>query len=70
MWLKNNGNGNSIATIEMVQKKLDAALNLIEKLEFYVNRLEKLNVQSEGKENETIIAWTQNAFTGEQNACK
>ena len=56
MWLKNNGNGNSIATIEMVQKKLDAALNLIEKLEFYVNRLEKLNVQSEGKENETIIA--------------
>jgi hypothetical protein len=56
MWLKNNGNGNSIATIEMVQKKLDAALNLIEKLEFYVNRLEKLNVQSEGKENETITA--------------
>tara|TARA_R100001377_G_scaffold74866_1_gene51234 strand:- start:28 stop:405 length:378 start_codon:yes stop_codon:yes gene_type:complete len=55
MWT-NNGNGDSIATIEKVQAKLDEALDLISKLEFYVNRLEKLNVQSEGRENETIIA--------------
>ena len=48
MWI-NNGNGKAIATLEMVQGKLDAALDLIEKLEYYVNRLEKLNQQSEGR---------------------
>ena len=51
MWI-NKGNGNSIATLEMVQAKLDAALDLIEKLEYYVNRLEKLNQQSEGRHEE------------------
>jgi hypothetical protein len=48
MWI-NNGNGKAIATLEMVQGKLDAALDLIEKLEYYVVRLEKLNQQSEGR---------------------
>ena len=51
MWI-NNGNGKAIATLEMVQGKLDAALDLIEKLEYYVNRLEKLNQQSEGRIHE------------------
>ena len=51
MW-RNKGDGNSIATLEMVQAKLDAALDLIEKLEYYVNRLEKLNQQSEGRHEE------------------
>ena len=53
MWM-DNGNGNSLATLETVQAKLDAALDLISKLEYYVNRLEKLNQQSEGRENEEI----------------
>ena len=57
MWMNNKGNGNSLATLETVQAKLDDALDLISKLEYYVNRLEKLNhQQSEGRENETIIA--------------
>ena len=51
MWI-NKGNGNSIATLEIVQAKLDDALDLISKLEYYVNRLEKLNQQSEGRKNE------------------
>ena len=51
MW-RNKGDGNSSATLEMVQAKLDAALDLIEKLEYYVNRLEKLNQQSEGRHEE------------------
>lgn len=55
MWIK-NGNGNSLATLETVQAKLDDALDLISKLEFYVNRLEKLNQQSEGRQDETIVA--------------
>ena len=50
--LINNGNGNSVATIKKVQAKLDAALDLIGHLEFYVDRLEKLNQQSEGKGHE------------------
>ena len=54
MWI-NNGNGKAIATLEMVQKKLDAALDLIEKLEYYVNRLEKLNQQSEGRHEEVNV---------------
>ena len=48
MWM-DNGNGNSLATLETVQAKLDDALDLIEKLEYYVNRLEKLNQQSEDR---------------------
>jgi len=51
MWI-NNGNGNSIATLKTVQAKLDDALDLISKLEYYVNRLEKLNQQSEGRIHE------------------
>ena len=50
--LINNGNGNSVETIKIVQAKLDAALDLIGHLEFYVDRLEKLNQQSEGKGHE------------------
>ena len=49
MWI-NNGNGNSLATLETVQTKLDDALDLISKLEYYIDRLESLNQQqSEGK---------------------
>ena len=51
MWI-NKGNGNSIATLETVQAKLDSALDLISKLEYYVIRLEKLNQQSEGRQDE------------------
>ena len=51
MWM-DNGNGNSLATLETVQAKLDDALDLISKLEYYVNRLEKLNQQSEGRHEE------------------
>ena len=51
MWM-DNGNGNSLATLETVQAKLDAALDLISKLEYYVNRREKLNQQSEGRIHE------------------
>jgi len=51
MWI-DNGNGNSLATLETVQAKLDDALDLISKLEYYVVRLEKLNQQSEGRQDE------------------
>ena len=55
MWTS-KGDGNSLATLETVQAKLDSALDLISKLEYYVVRLEKLNQQSEGRQDETIIA--------------
>ena len=57
MWTS-KGDGNSLATLETVQAKLDSALDLISKLEYYVNRLEKLNQQSEGRihEIESTIA--------------
>jgi len=51
MW-NSKGDGNSIATLEKVQAKLDDALDLIGKLEYYVIRLEKLNQQSESRQNE------------------
>ena len=51
MWM-DNGNGNSLATLETVQAKLDDALDLISKLEYYVVRLERLNQQSEGRQDE------------------
>ena len=54
MW-NSNGNGNSLATLETVQAKLDSALDLISKLEYYVNRLEKLNQQSEGRHEEVNV---------------
>jgi len=54
MWM-DNGNGNSLATLETVQTKLDDALDLISKLEYYVVRLEKLNQQSEGRHEEVNV---------------
>ena len=51
MWM-DNGNGNSLATLETVQAKLDSALDLISKLEYYVVQLERLNQQSEGRQDE------------------
>jgi hypothetical protein len=51
MWM-NDSNGDTIATLEVVQAKLDDALDLIGKLEYYIDRLEKLNKQSEGITNE------------------
>ena len=50
--LINNGDGNSVQTIKKVQAKLDAALDLIGHLEFYVDRLEKLNQQQEEQKYE------------------
>ena len=53
MWM-NDSNGAAIATLETVQAKLDDALDLIGKLEFYISRLETLNQnqQSEGSHGE------------------
>jgi len=51
MWM-NDSNGDTIATLEVIQAKLDDALDLIGKLEYYIDRLEKLNKQSEGITNE------------------
>ena len=52
MWV-NNKDGETCATLkeksEIVQAKLDDALVLIGKLEYYIDRLESLNSQSEGK---------------------
>ena len=57
MWM-NDSNGAAVATLEVVQAKLDAALDLIGKLEYYIDRLEKRNQkQSEGnngKNKETV----------------
>jgi hypothetical protein len=52
MWMKDS-NGNAVATLEVVQAKLDAALDLIGKLEFHIDRLEKRNQQSEGTNERT-----------------
>ena len=52
MWV-NNKDGETCATLkeksEIVQAKLDDALVLIGKLEYYIDRLERINSQSEGK---------------------
>ena len=49
MWI-NGSDGNAAITLEVVQAKLDDALDLIGKLEYYIDRLESLNQQqSEGK---------------------
>ena len=49
MWM-NDSNGAAVATLEVVQAKLDDALDLIDKLEYYIDRLESLNQQQlEGK---------------------
>ena len=47
MWI-DNGNGNSVATLEKIQAKLDGAVDLIGNLEFHIDRLEKRKQQSEG----------------------
>ena len=53
MWM-NDSNGAAIATLETVQAKLDDALDLIGKLEFHIDRLEKRNQeQSEGSNGRT-----------------
>ena len=53
MWMKDS-NGNAVATLALVQSKLDDALDLISKLEYYVDRLESLNQkQSEGAHETT-----------------
>ena len=50
----NDSNGNAVATLALVQSKLDDALDLISKLEYYVDRLESLNQkQSEGSHETT-----------------
>ena len=52
MWV-NNKDGETCATLkeksEIVQAKLDDALVLIGKLEYYIDQLERTNSQSEGK---------------------
>ena len=53
MWMEDS-NGAAVATLEVVQTKLDAALDLIGKLEYYIDRLEKRNQkQSEGSNGRT-----------------
>ena len=52
MWM-NDSNGDTIATLEVIQAKLDDALDLIGKLEYYIDRLEKRNQQSEGSNEKT-----------------
>ena len=53
MWMSDS-NGAAVATLEVVQAKLDAALDLIGKLEFHIDRLEKRNQkQSEGYSGRT-----------------
>jgi len=53
MWMSDS-NGAAVATLEVVQAKLDAALDLIGKLEYYIDRLEKRNQkQSEGYSGRT-----------------
>ena len=52
MWV-NNKDGETCATLKekigVVQVKLDDALLLIGKLEYYIDQLERINSQSEGK---------------------
>ena len=52
MWI-NGSDGNAAATLSVVQAKLDDALDLIGKLEFYIDQLKEDNKQnqqqSEGK---------------------
>ena len=53
MWMEDS-NGAAVATLETVQAKLDDALDLIGKLEFHIDRLEKRNQeQSEGSNGRT-----------------
>ena len=52
MWISDS-NGAAVATLEVVQAKLDDALDLISKLEYYIDRLEKRNQQSEGSNEKT-----------------
>ena len=51
MWM-NDSNGAAVATLEVVQAKLDDALDLISKLEYYIDRLEKRNQEQSESTNE------------------
>ena len=70
----NNANGNAVATLKTVQGKLDAALDLVSKLEFYTERLEKLNQQSEsinyGQQSAGNVTEDQNNFAGKQETTR
>ena len=65
-----NANGNAVATLKTVQAKLDAALDLVSKLEFYTERLEKLNQQSEsinyGQQSAGSVSGSKNNIKGKQ----
>ena len=56
MWV-NNKDGETCSTLKekigVVQVKLDDALLLIGKLEYYIDQLERINSQSEGKNGNT-----------------
>ena len=70
----NNANGNAVATLKTVQGKLDAALDLVSKLEFYTERLEKLNQQSEsinyGQQSAGSVSGSQNNLEGKQETTR
>jgi hypothetical protein len=51
MWISDS-NGAAVATLEVVQAKLDDALDLIGKLEFHIDRLEKRNQEQSESTNE------------------
>ena len=51
MWISDS-NGAAVATLEVVQAKLDDALDLIGKLEYYIDRLEKRNQEQSESTNE------------------
>ena len=65
-----NANGNAVATLKTVQANLDDALVLVSKLEFYTERLEKLNQQSEsinyGQQSAGSVSGSQNNIKGKQ----
>ena len=66
-----NANGNAVATLKTVQAKLDTALDLVSKLEFYTERLEKLNQQSEsnyGQQSAGSVSGSQNNLATKQRA--
>ena len=69
-----NANGNAVATLKTVQGKLDAALDLVSKLEFYTERLEKLNQQSEsinyGQQSAGSVSGSQNNLEGKQETTR
>jgi len=69
-----NANGNAVATLKTVQAKLDTALDLVSKLEFYTERLEKLYQQSEstnyGQQSAGNVTEDQNNLAGKQETTR